>query len=111
MLVELPRRGLLRRFRGFLGRFVLAQLDAIDEEVKKVVDDAISFADQSPEPPLDDLWRHGFVEEGEPDERPRARVRGATDVKWPSYPTDFKVTWELEPRDPPAATPIKKGAA
>jgi len=84
------------------------QLDGIDEEVKKTIDDAISFADQSPEPPLEDIWTHGFVEEGEPDEIPRQRVRGATDVKWPSYPTDFKVTWDLEPRE---TAPIKKGAA
>jgi hypothetical protein len=33
-------------------------------------------------------------------------------VKWPTYPTDFKVTWDLEPRDAPAPAPsIKKGAA
>ncbi len=87
-----------------------AQLDAIDEEQKKIVDDAIAFADQSPEPPIEDVWTHHFVEEGEPDEMPRARVRGATDVKWPTYPKDFKVTWDLEPRSPGPGQ-IKKGAA
>ena len=90
-----------------------AQLDAIDESEKKTIDEAISFADQSPEPPLEDIWTHGLVADGEPDEMPRARVRGATDVKWPSYPTDFKVTWDLEPREAPAPAPSikKKGAA
>jgi pyruvate dehydrogenase E1 component alpha subunit len=88
-----------------------AQLDAIDDEEKKIVEAAIAFADQSPEPPLEDVWTHHFVEPGDADEHPRARVRGATDVKWPTYPADFKVSWELEPREAPAATPLKKGAA
>lgn len=99
-----------------------AQLDAIDEAEKKVIEEAIAFADQSPEPPLEDIWTHGLVEPGEPDERPRARVRGATDVKWPSFPTDFKVTWDLEPKDVgslagtapvsvSSSVAIKKGAA
>lgn len=92
-----------------------AQLDVIDEDVKKLVDEAIEFADASPEPPLEDVWTHGLVADGEPDVKPRERVRGATDVKWPSYPTDFKVTWDLEPKDAPKHVPAapsrKKGAA
>jgi pyruvate dehydrogenase E1 component alpha subunit len=75
------------------------QLDAIDEQVKHEVDEAVKFADQSPEPSTDELWRDTIVEPGEEDVKPRARVLGATDVKWPEWPTDFKVTWELEPRE------------
>jgi pyruvate dehydrogenase E1 component alpha subunit len=87
-----------------------AQLDAIDEDVRAIVEEALAFADQSPEPPLEDVYTHHLVGEGEEDEKPRARVRGATDVKWPSFPTEFEVTWELEPRhDAPAHQ--KKGAA
>jgi pyruvate dehydrogenase E1 component alpha subunit len=74
------------------------ELDAIDAEIKKVVDAAVKFADESPEPSLDELWRDTIVEEGEQDVRPRERVLGQK-VNWPSYPSDFKVTWELEPRE------------
>ena len=73
-------------------------LEAIDTEVKKVVDEAIKFADQSPEPSEDELWTDTIVEPGEPDVRPRERVLGVK-VQWPSYPSgkDLKVTWEIEP--------------
>jgi pyruvate dehydrogenase E1 component alpha subunit len=74
------------------------------------VERAIAFADQSPEPPLEDVHTHHLVEPGEDDEKPRARVLGATDVKWPEFPTQFDVTWELEPRTD-AAPQQKKGAA
>ena len=50
------------------------------------------------------------MEEGEADVKPRERVLGATDVKWPKHPTDFKVTWDLEPRSMPDPV-AKKGAA
>ncbi len=89
-----------------------AQLDAIDDEEKAVVEKALAFADASPLPPDSDIWTHGLVEEGEADVKPRERVLGATDVKWPAFPTDFKVTWDLEPKGPPATpSTAKKGAA
>ncbi|MGQ0508070.1 MAG: pyruvate dehydrogenase (acetyl-transferring) E1 component subunit alpha [Myxococcaceae bacterium] len=77
-----------------------ADLDAIDAKVKEQVDAAVKFADESPEPSTDELWRDTIVEEGEEDVRPRERVLGAK-VKWPSYPSgqQLKVTWDLEPRD------------
>ena len=76
------------------------ELDRIDAEVKKVVDEAIRFADQSPEPSLDELWVDTIVEPGEPDVRPRERVLGVQ-VDWPSFPSgqELKVTWELEPKE------------
>ncbi len=79
-----------------------AQLDAIDEEVKKECDDAVKFADESPEPSLDELWRDTIVEEGEEDVHPRTRVLGEK-VNWPKTkgPKDFDVTWDLEPMDKP----------
>jgi pyruvate dehydrogenase E1 component alpha subunit len=89
-----------------------AQLDAMDDEQKHVVEQALVFAEQSPEPPLEDVWTHTLVEDGEPDERPRQRVRGVQ-VDWPTNPTQFEVTWDLEPRESaesPAALQ-KKGAA
>ena len=86
-----------------------AQLDAIDEEEKAIIEKALAFADASPLPPDSDIWTHTTVEEGEPDEKPRERVLGAKDVKWPVHPTDFKVTWDLEPRSKPDPE-AKKGA-
>ncbi len=85
------------------------KLDAIEEAQKELIEKALAFADASPLPPDSDLWLHNLVEDGEADEKPRARVLGATDVNWPSYPTDFKVTWDLEPRE--AAAPAKKKGA
>ena len=72
-------------------------LEAIDAEVKKVVDEAIKFADQSPEPSEAELWTDTIVEPGEPDVRPRERVLDVK-VQWPSYPSgkELKVTWEIE---------------
>ncbi len=74
------------------------ELDAIDAEVKQQVDAAVKFADESPEPSLEELWRDTIVEDGEPDVHPRERVLGVK-VQWPSYPSgqQLKVTWDLEP--------------
>ncbi|MFZ5441000.1 MAG: pyruvate dehydrogenase (acetyl-transferring) E1 component subunit alpha [Myxococcota bacterium] len=95
-----------------------AQLETIDEEEKIVVEKALAFADASPLPPDSDVWSHTTVEEGEPDVKPRERVLGLTNVDWPNHPTDFTVTWELEPRSPPPneevgtrANASRKGAA
>jgi pyruvate dehydrogenase E1 component alpha subunit len=91
-----------------------AQLDAIDEEEKKICEQAVAFADAAPEPPLEEVYGDVYVEPGDPDSHPRERVLGAKDVKWPKYPsgTELKVTWDLEPRES-NVTPInkKKGAA
>jgi pyruvate dehydrogenase E1 component alpha subunit len=78
-----------------------AEFDAIDEEVKAQVDAAVKFADESPEPSLDELWKDTIVEEGEQDVRPRERVLGVKVTKWPQYPSgqELKVTWDLEPRE------------
>ncbi|MCI0572845.1 MAG: pyruvate dehydrogenase (acetyl-transferring) E1 component subunit alpha [Myxococcaceae bacterium] len=86
--------------------------DAIEEEVKKVVDDAVKFADGSAEPSLDELWRDTIVEEGEEDVRPRERVLGVK-VNWPRYPgpKDFQVTWDLEPREEAVKAEKKAGLA
>jgi pyruvate dehydrogenase E1 component alpha subunit len=77
-----------------------AEFEAIDEEIKAQVDAAVKFADESPEPSLEELWRDTIVEPGEEDVRPRERVLGVK-VKWPSYPSgqELKVTWDLEPRE------------
>ncbi|XXF75817.1 pyruvate dehydrogenase (acetyl-transferring) E1 component subunit alpha [Myxococcaceae bacterium GXIMD 01537] len=78
-----------------------AEFDAIDEEVKVLVDAAVKFADESPEPSLEELWRDTIVEEGEEDVRPRERVLGMKVTNWPKYPSgqELKVTWDLEPRE------------
>jgi len=80
-----------------------AELDAIDAEVKAVCEQAVKFADASPEPSLDELWRDTIVGEGEEDVRPRQRVLGAQ-VDWPAWPgpKDFDVRWEIEPKEPSA---------
>lgn len=74
-----------------------AQLEAMDDEQKRLVERAVAFADASPLPSEGDLWKHELAGAHEPDERPRERVLGATDVSWPSFPSEFKVTWEIEP--------------
>ena len=38
------------------------EIHAMDDEIKKVVQDAYDFADQSPEPPLEALWEDVLVE-------------------------------------------------
>jgi pyruvate dehydrogenase E1 component alpha subunit len=78
-----------------------AEFDAIDAEVRQVVDAAVKFADESPEPDLAELWRDTIVEPGEEDVRPRERVLGVKVINWPSYPSgqELKVTWDLEPRE------------
>jgi TPP-dependent pyruvate/acetoin dehydrogenase alpha subunit len=55
----------IKRFRNLLTherRVSPAALDAIDQEVSAVVDDAVKFADESPEPPLSELTRNVYVE-------------------------------------------------
>jgi pyruvate dehydrogenase E1 component alpha subunit len=100
--VEIERKNdPIPRLRDYILRNKAAkdeELETIDAEVKKVVDQAVRFADASPEPPLEELWRDTIVEEGEPDVKPRERVLGVP-VQWPSFPSgeQLKVTWELEP--------------
>ena len=102
----------LRKVLVDTGSVTDAQLDTIDDEEKATIERALAFADASPLPPDSDIWTHTSVEEGEPDVHPRERVLGAIDVKWPSPPADFKVTWDLEPRSAPVLVPAaKKGAA
>ncbi len=78
-----------------------ADFEAIENEVREQVDAAVKFADESPEPDLDELWRDTIVEEGEQDVRPRERVLGMKVTNWPKYPSgqELKVTWDLEPRE------------
>jgi pyruvate dehydrogenase E1 component alpha subunit len=78
-----------------------ADFEAIENEVREQVDAAVKFADESPEPSLDELWRDTIVEEGEEDVRPRERVLGMKVTNWPKYPSgqELKVTWDLEPRE------------
>ncbi|MCY1015219.1 pyruvate dehydrogenase (acetyl-transferring) E1 component subunit alpha [Pyxidicoccus sp. MSG2] len=78
-----------------------SDFEAIEEEVKSQVDAAVKFADESPEPALDELWRDTIVDEGEQDVRPRERVLGVKVTNWPKYPSgqELKVTWDLEPRE------------
>jgi pyruvate dehydrogenase E1 component alpha subunit len=77
------------------------ELTAIDEEIKKIVDDAVAFADASPEPALEEIWRDILVEEGEEDVKPRERVLGQKVASWPKTPApDINVTWDVEPREP-----------
>lgn len=91
-------------------------LEKLHEDINKQCDAAVAFADASPEPPIEELYGDHYVEPGEPDSKPRERVLGAKDVKWPSYPSgqELKVTWDLEPRTPPpgkVSSLPRKGAA
>ena len=88
-----------------------ADFEAIEEEEKRTVDAAVKFADESPEPSVDELWRDTIVEPGEEDVRPRERVLGVKVTNWPKYPTgqELKVTWDLEPRAEAEAADKKAG--
>jgi pyruvate dehydrogenase E1 component alpha subunit len=75
--------------------------DAVEAEVKATVDEAVKFADASPEPAVEEVWTDHYVEPSERDVPPRERVHGAK-VVWPTYPSgkELRVTWELEPQTP-----------
>jgi pyruvate dehydrogenase E1 component alpha subunit len=56
-----PIKNLRRRLLG--ERHVPeSRLEAIDREIVAVIDDAVKFADESPEPQLSDLTRHVYVD-------------------------------------------------
>lgn len=38
------------------------ELDAIDQHARAIVEESARFADESPDPPLDELWEHVFVD-------------------------------------------------
>ena len=70
-----------------------SEFEKIDADVKSTVDAAVKFADESPEPSLDELHEDVMVEPGEADVRPRERVLGLK-VEWPRWPgpQDYRVT-------------------
>jgi pyruvate dehydrogenase E1 component alpha subunit len=39
-----------------------AELEAIDQQAQRIVEEAARFADESQDPPLDELWQHVFKE-------------------------------------------------
>jgi pyruvate dehydrogenase E1 component alpha subunit len=102
--VELHRKGdpipKLRQWAVEQQKIPEAEFESIDAEVRTTVDAAVKFADESPEPSLDELHTDIFAEPGEPDVHPRERVLGAK-VDWPTYPSgqELEVNWELEPRE------------
>jgi pyruvate dehydrogenase E1 component subunit alpha len=56
----------IKRFRNLLTherRVAPAVLDRIDQEESAAVDDAVKFADESPEPPLSELTKDVYVEQ------------------------------------------------
>jgi pyruvate dehydrogenase E1 component alpha subunit len=44
------------------GRANDAKLDAIEQEVAAVIEDAVKFAEESPEPSIDEIGKHVYVE-------------------------------------------------
>lgn len=58
-----PIKALRRRL---LGERPVAEsrLEAIERDVNAIIDDAIRFADESPEPPISELTKNVYVEEG-----------------------------------------------
>jgi pyruvate dehydrogenase E1 component alpha subunit len=52
----------LRRKMLHDGRANEARLDEIDKDVAAVIDDAVKFAEESPEPALDEIGKHVYVE-------------------------------------------------
>jgi pyruvate dehydrogenase E1 component alpha subunit len=58
-----PIKALKRRLLGER-RVPESRLEAIDRDVNAIIDDAIRFADESPEPPVSELTRDVYVEDG-----------------------------------------------
>jgi pyruvate dehydrogenase E1 component alpha subunit len=54
----------LRRKLLHDGRTTEPRLDEIEQEVAAVIDDAVKFAEDSPEPSLDEIGKHVYVDEG-----------------------------------------------
>jgi pyruvate dehydrogenase E1 component alpha subunit len=52
----------LRRKMLHDGRATEARLDEIDKEVAAAIDDAVKFAEESPEPSLEEIGRHVYVD-------------------------------------------------
>ncbi len=56
----------IKQLSRYLLEYKLAtaeELKAIDEEIQAVVDDAVQFADDSPEPPVDEIYRFVHAED------------------------------------------------
>ncbi|MGZ6029004.1 MAG: pyruvate dehydrogenase (acetyl-transferring) E1 component subunit alpha, partial [Myxococcaceae bacterium] len=87
-----------------------SEFEAIDADVKARIDAAVKYADESPEPSLDELHEDIFVEPGDPDVKPRERVLGMK-VEWPQHPgpQEYRVTWDLEPREQAEVAEQKAG--
>ena len=87
-----------------------AEFDAIDAEVKATVDAAVKFADESPEPSLDELHEDIFVEPGERG-RAAARARAGDEGGVAEVPrgAGVRVTWDLEPREQAEVAEQKAG--
>ena len=82
---------------------------AIETEIKAEVDAAVKYADESPEPGLEEIFTDQMVADGELDFRPREHVLG-TKFSWPTWPgPDLKVTWDLEPREEAEAADRQAG--
>jgi pyruvate dehydrogenase E1 component alpha subunit len=102
--VERERKGdpipKLRQYCVEHAKIPESEFEKIDAEVKATVDAAVKFADESPEPSLDELHEDVMIEVGELDVKPRERVLGMK-VEWPRWPgpQDYRVTWDLEPRE------------
>ncbi|MGH7918267.1 MAG: thiamine pyrophosphate-dependent enzyme, partial [Candidatus Binataceae bacterium] len=56
-----PIKRLRRRLLGE-HRSTEAKLDAIERDVTAVIDDAVKFADESPQPAIEELTRNVYVE-------------------------------------------------
>jgi pyruvate dehydrogenase E1 component alpha subunit len=52
----------LQRYLVKNGISTEAELEAIDQQAQRIVEEAAQFADESQDPPLDELWQHVFTE-------------------------------------------------
>jgi pyruvate dehydrogenase E1 component alpha subunit len=52
----------LQRYLVENGISTEAELEAIDQQAQRIVEEAAQFADESQDPPLDELWQHVFTE-------------------------------------------------
>jgi pyruvate dehydrogenase E1 component alpha subunit len=80
-------------------RFTQAELDALDRDVLAQMDDAVTFVEQSPDPPPESLYEDVYVRS------PYIHAKAEKDPAWRAAIREDRVPTPLPPWTPPAPEP------
>ena len=87
-------------------RFGQAELDAVDKELLALIDQAVEFVDQSPDPPPESLYEDVYVRS------PYINLKAAEkDPAWRSAVREDRVPEKYPPPAAPPAAPEQPAAA